>query len=82
MIHDYFTLLVSLEYNMQELQKVQKLMNDMVDITITVILNIFLDCTAKTNSVWLHKKHRVSHVLTWGSFPLTFAFPRLLFHLQ
>lgn len=67
---------------MQELQKVQKLMNDMVDITITVILNNFLDCTAKTNSVLLHKKHRVSHVLTWGSFPLTFAFPRLLFHLQ
>ena len=39
---------------MQELQKVQKLMNDMVDITITVILNNFLGCTAKTNSVWLH----------------------------
>ncbi|KAK2560996.1 Cation channel sperm-associated protein 1 [Acropora cervicornis] len=36
LIHDYFTLLVSLEYNMQELQKVQKLMNDMVDITITI----------------------------------------------
>ncbi|XP_068682482.1 cation channel sperm-associated protein 1-like [Montipora foliosa] len=36
LIHDYFTLLASLEYNMQEVQKVQKLMNDLVDITVTI----------------------------------------------
>jgi len=36
MINDYFTLLASLEYNMQEIQKVQKLMNDLVDITATI----------------------------------------------
>jgi len=41
MINDYFTLLASLEYNMQEIQKVQKLMNDLVDITVTVILRDF-----------------------------------------
>ena len=39
MIYEYFTLLASLEYNMQEIQKVQKLANDLVDITVTVILN-------------------------------------------
>ena len=36
LINDYFTLLASLEYNMQEIQKVQKLANDLVDITVTV----------------------------------------------
>ena len=36
LINDYFTLLASLEYNMQEIQKVQKLTNDLVDITVTV----------------------------------------------
>ena len=36
LINDYFTLLASLEYNMQEIQKVQKLVNDLVDITVTV----------------------------------------------
>ena len=36
MINEYFTLLASLEYNMQEIQKVQKLANDLVDISVTV----------------------------------------------
>ncbi|XP_073249025.1 cation channel sperm-associated protein 1-like [Porites lutea] len=36
LINDYFTLLASLEYNMQEIQKVQKLVNDLVDITVTI----------------------------------------------
>ena len=36
MINEYFTLLASLEYNMQEMYRVQKLANDLVDITVTV----------------------------------------------
>lgn len=36
MINDYFMLLASLEYNIQEIQTVQKLINDLVDITVTV----------------------------------------------
>ncbi|KAJ7365570.1 Cation channel sperm-associated protein 1 [Desmophyllum pertusum] len=36
MISEYFTLLASLEYNMQEMHRVQKLGNDLVDITVTI----------------------------------------------
>ncbi|KAL9954463.1 hypothetical protein ACROYT_G042004 [Oculina patagonica] len=36
MINEYFTLLASLEYNMQEMYRVQKLANDLVDITVTI----------------------------------------------
>lgn len=35
-INEYFTLLASLEYNMQEMYRVQKLADDLVDITVTV----------------------------------------------
>ncbi len=40
MINEYFTLLASLEYNMQEMYRVQKLANDLVDITVTVIYTL------------------------------------------
>ena len=36
MISEYFTLLASLEYNMQEMYRVHKLANDLVDTTVTV----------------------------------------------
>ena len=36
MINEYFTLLASLDYNMQEMYRVQKLADDLVDITVTV----------------------------------------------
>jgi len=36
LIKEYFTLLASLEYNMQEMYRGQKLANDLVDITVTV----------------------------------------------
>ena len=36
LINEYFTLLASLEYNMQEMYRGQKLANDLVDITVTV----------------------------------------------
>lgn len=35
-ITEYFTLLASLEYNVQEVHKVQQLANDLVDIAVTV----------------------------------------------
>lgn len=35
-IAEYFTLLVSLEYNVQEMHRVQQLANDLVDITVSV----------------------------------------------
>ena len=40
LINEYFTLLASLEYNMQEMYKGQKLANDLVDITVTVTNDI------------------------------------------
>ena len=36
LINEYFTMLASLEYNMQEMYRAQKLANDLVDITVTV----------------------------------------------
>lgn len=35
-IAEYFTLLASLEYNVQEMHRVQQLANDLVDITVSV----------------------------------------------
>jgi len=50
MINEYFTLLASLEYNMQEMYRVQKLADDLVDITVTVTTDSLIYLT------WLEKQ--------------------------
>lgn len=59
MINEYFTLLASLEYNMQEMYRVQKLANDLVDITVTVTTDslVYFKVARKTVSSTLQDIH-------------------------